>query len=140
MTSAASLTVLLGMAVPSYLFGAIWYMALGTQWMAALGKTAADIRARTAWGPSWAPFPISFLCQLVMAWVFASLRGHMSGAPLTVGGGMMAGGLLWLGFVASTLLTNHAFQSTSPRLTLIDGGHWLGVLLIQGAMLAWLAG
>jgi len=140
MLSAASLTILFGMAVPSYVFGAIWYMALGKHWMAALGKTEAEIRAPGAWGPSWAPFPISFLCQLVMAWVFASLLAHFPAGRLTLGGGMLAGGLLWLGFVASTLLTNHAFQGSSPRLTLIDGGHWLGVLVIQGAMLALLAG
>ena len=28
-------------------------------------------------------------------------------------------------------------REPSASLTLIDGGHWLGVLLIQGAILGW---
>jgi len=27
-----------------------------------------------------------------------------------------------------------------PALTLLDGGHWLGVLLLQGAVIGWLGG
>jgi hypothetical protein len=30
-----------------------------------------------------------------------------------------------------------AFQGAKGALTVIDGGHWLGVLLIQGAILGW---
>ena len=35
------------------------------------------------------------------------------------------------------MAVNHAFQGAKRSLTLIDGGHWLGVLLIQGAILGW---
>jgi hypothetical protein len=30
---------------------------------------------------------------------------------------------------------NHAFGGAKPMLTLIDGGYWLAVLLIQGAVI-----
>lgn len=39
--------------------------------------------------------------------------------------------------VITTMAVNHAFQGQRGALTLTDGGHWLGVLLIQGAILGW---
>ncbi len=36
--------------------------------------------------------------------------------------------------LGSFLLVNHAFLGTKRTLT-IDGGHWLAVLLIQGAII-----
>jgi hypothetical protein len=33
------------------------------------------------------------------------------------------------------MVVNYAFHGARHTLTLIDGGHWLGVLLIQGAIL-----
>jgi hypothetical protein len=41
------------------------------------------------------------------------------------------------GFVITTMAVNHAFQGARGSLTLLDGGHWLGVLLVQGAILGW---
>jgi hypothetical protein len=37
----------------------------------------------------------------------------------------------------TSMAVNHAFQGAKRTLTLLDGGHWLGVLLIQGALLGW---
>ncbi|MBM3524115.1 MAG: DUF1761 domain-containing protein, partial [Alphaproteobacteria bacterium] len=33
---------------------------------------------------------------------------------------------------------NHGFQGVKRALTVIDGGHWLGVLLIQGVIIGWM--
>ena len=30
---------------------------------------------------------------------------------------------------------NHAFEGAKPMLTVIDGGHWLAVLLLMGAII-----
>jgi hypothetical protein len=35
------------------------------------------------------------------------------------------------------MVVNYAFHGARHTLTLIDGGHWLGTLLIQGAILGW---
>ena len=48
---------------------------------------------------------------------------------------MVSGAFIWLGFVITTMVVNYAFHGARHALTLIDGGHWLGVLLIQGAIL-----
>ena len=116
-------------AIAAFAFGAAWYGALGRQWMAALGKTEADIRRR----PMAPTYAATFVAQLLMAVMLAGLIWHMGGA--TVRTGLVSGALIWLGFVATTIFVNHRFQGAAARLTLIDGGHWLGVLLVQGAVI-----
>ena len=38
------------------------------------------------------------------------------------------------------MLVNHRFQGQGWKLTLIDAGHWLGVLLVMGAVLGLFGG
>ncbi|MGZ5850892.1 MAG: DUF1761 domain-containing protein [Methyloceanibacter sp.] len=124
-------------AVVSFMFGWLWYGILfPKQWMAAAGKTEADLKAQG--GPTPTPFVISFVALLVMAWVLAGVIGHLGTGAMTLRSGVIAGALMWLGFVATTLAVNHTFQGAKPVLTLLDGGHWLGVLLLQGAVIGWL--
>ena len=66
-------------------------------------------------------------------WSLAGLIGHMGGPTLT--NGVISGALVWLGFVITTIAVNNAFQRKKPMLTVIDGGHWLAVLLLQGVVL-----
>jgi Protein of unknown function (DUF1761) len=127
-------------AIASFAFGAAWYMALSKQWMAARGKTAADMeKDKAAMGSVPWPFIISFVALLIMAWMLAGVMLHLArgGTPMTIRGGMISGFFLWFGFVITTMATNYAFHDAKRSLTLIDGGHWLGVLLIQGAILGW---
>jgi hypothetical protein len=124
-------------AVVSFMFGWLWYGILfPKQWMAAAGKTEADLKAQGGATPT--PFVISFVALLVMAWVLAGVIGHLGTGAITLRSGVIAGALMWLGFVATTLAVNHTFQGAKPVLTLLDGGHWLGVLLLQGAVIGWL--
>jgi hypothetical protein len=129
MTLVNYLAVLLA-AAASFLFGGVWYGILSKQWMAAIGKTPEQIKAQ---GSAAVPMVIAAFCQLVMAYMLAGLMGHIG--QLTFRGGIISGVLVWLGFVATTLIVNHSFQGHPRALTLIDGGHWLGVLLIQGAII-----
>jgi Protein of unknown function (DUF1761) len=111
--------------------GAVWYMVLGGAWMHALGKTKDQMRAE---GSAKAlPFVIALVALFVMALMLAGLMGHLG--DITVRGGMISGFFVWIGFVITTMGVNHAFSGAKPMLTLIDGGHWLAVLLIQGAVI-----
>ena len=85
------------------------------------------------------PFIISFVALLVMAWMLAGVLLHLArgGMVISVRAGVISGFFLWFGFVITTMAVNHAFHGAKRSLTLIDGGHWLGVLLIQGAILGW---
>ncbi len=121
-------------AIASFLFGGLWYGALSKPWL-----EAANMRPEDTVGPEgrprWAPFVLAVLAQAVMAWFLAGMIGHLSPGQVTVWNGIVTGAAVWAGFVITTLAVNHAFQNQKPSLTLIDGGHWLGVLLIQGAII-----
>jgi len=122
-------------AVASFMFGWLWYGILFSDaWLRACGKTREEMHADN---PSPTPFIISFVGLIVMACVLAGVLRHGPG-EMTLASGMITGAFVWLGFVATTLAVNNAFRGAKPALTLIDGGHWLGVLLLQGAVIGWL--
>jgi hypothetical protein len=118
-------------AAASFVFGGIWYSVLAKQWMAAVGKSEAEIRQTGM----IAPMVVTVVCQLAMAWVLAGVIGHLGAGQVTLRNGLISGAFCWFGFVLTSLVVNHAFQGSKRMLTLIDGGHWLGVLLIQGAVI-----
>jgi hypothetical protein len=103
--------------------------------MAALGVTEAELK-----GPggkvSPAPFIVSFVAEIVMALILSGIIGHVGAA--TVRTGMISGAMCWIGFVATTLVVNNAYAKRRTMLSVIDGGHWLLVLLVQGAVIGWL--
>jgi hypothetical protein len=123
-------------AVAAWIFGGIFYGVLGKAWIAALGETMDTLKAKNA-GKSGlakaAPFVISFVAELVMAYMLYGLLVHMG--MFTVRAGMISGALIWLGFVLTTVAVNNAYPGRRLVLTVIDTGHWLGVLVIIGAIL-----
>lgn len=122
--------------VASFLFGGVWYGMLGKPWLAALGKTEDEIgRAGRSLSQL---FSLTILAELVMAFVLAGFIGHLGVGQVTLRNGLVSGAFAWLGFVLTTLVVNHGYQGSKWGLTLVDGGHWLGVLLIQGAIIGWL--
>lgn len=122
-------------AAASFIFGGIWYGLLSKQWMAAANLSRESIEAKG--GPTAKPFVVTFVAQTFMAWMLAGVMLHMvkSGIPATATNGMITAAFLWAGFVMTSLIVNHQFQMQKGVLTLIDGAHWLGVLLIQGAII-----
>jgi hypothetical protein len=121
-------------AIVSFMFGWLWYgVLLSRQWLDAVGKSEAEIKGKG--GPSPLPFVIAFIAQLLMAWMLAGVVGHLGPAEVTLRNGVISAAFVWLGFVITTLAVNNAFQGAKSTLTLIDGGHWLGVLLLQGAVI-----
>jgi hypothetical protein len=116
-------------AAAAFAFGAAWYTILGKPWIAAARLEAEDMK------PSALPFVVAAASHLVMAWVLAGLLGHMG--SLTLGGGVVSAAFVWLGFVLTTIMVNHRFQGATAMLTVIDAGHWLGVLVLMGAIIGW---
>ena len=114
--------------VASFAFGAVWYMGLSRQWMAALGKTREQLNV------GYTPFIWSVVVELVMAYFLALLTPLLIG-EVTVLGGAIIGAHMWLGFVLTTLILNHRYEGMKWSLTIIDGLHLLGVLLIQGVVI-----
>jgi hypothetical protein len=83
------------------------------------------------------PFIVSFIAELVMALVLSLVLGAMTGGEPNVAAGLVYGFLFWLGFVATTIAVNQRYQGYGWMLTVIDTGHWLGVLLLIGAIVGW---
>jgi len=118
-------------ALAGFGVGAVWYMVLGKAWLGALGKTEDDIKGS---GVAQAmPFLIALVANLVMAIMLAGLMGHLGN--ISIRGGLISGLFVWVGFVITTMGVNHAFSGAPPKLTAIDGGHWLAVLLVMGAII-----
>lgn len=118
-------------AAAAFAFGAIYYGTLSKQWMKA-SRITPDQTAMSA-----GLFINSFACLLIMAWVLAGLIGHLGEGQTTLRNGIVSGAFVWLGFIATTLAVNHRYQFYGWDLTLIDGGHWLGVAVIMGAIIGW---
>jgi hypothetical protein len=118
-------------AVAGFAFGAAYYMSLSRQWLAAVGKTKEDLAGKR----SATPFIVSIVALLVMAWVLAGTLGHLGPGQVTLKNGVISALFLWVGFVATTVAVNNAFGGRKPMLSIIDSIHWLGVLVIQGAII-----
>ena len=125
--------------VAGWLVGAAWYMALGKQWMAAQGKTMEACKqeqeAKKGTPEAYAPFVLAFVAALLMAWVLAGLLGHFGTSGVSIRNGLISAAFIWLGFVVTTMTVNNAFSGRKYMLTVINSGHWLAVLLVQGAII-----
>ena len=118
-------------ALAAFAWGAIYYMSLSRQWLAAVGITKEQMQT----GRSPAPFIISLVALLIMAWVLAGTLGHLGPGQVTLKNGIISGLFLWLGFIATTVFVNNAYPGRKYSLSVIDSIHWLGVVVIEGAVI-----
>ncbi|KAB2915276.1 MAG: DUF1761 domain-containing protein [Hyphomicrobiaceae bacterium] len=123
-------------AIASFIFGGIWYHVFSRQWMEAVGMSPEALQKDKG---GLGLYLLAFGAQLIMAAMLGGVLVHLSlgGLPPTIRNGMISAAFIWVGFVATSMIVNYSFHGAKRALTLIDGGHWLGVLLIQGAILGW---
>lgn len=122
------LAVIVATAV-GFIIGGIWYGPLfGDAWMSAIGKTADQIQ------PSPAPFVISFFTALITAIVLAMLINALNIS--TLGGGVVIGLLVGVGFIATAMASDAAFGDTGLKLWLIQSGYRVLYSVVMGAILA----
>jgi hypothetical protein len=122
-------------AIAAWIFGAVYYTALSKPWLAAMGKTLEQCQAEQAAKSGlakYAPFILAFVGELIMAWALYGVLIHMNAFSLRAG--VIAGGLIWFGFVLTSMTVNNAFSGRKAMLTVIDSIGWLGALLIIGAI------
>jgi hypothetical protein len=126
-------------AVVAWLAGAVWYGVLAKQWVAAQGATMEEFQARQeakkGTPAAYVPYILSFVVEMIMAWVLAGTLGHLGVGHVTMRNGVITALFVWLGFVATTMAVNNAFAGRKVMLTVIDAGHWLAVLVIMGAII-----
>lgn len=125
-----NLLAVLVAAIVAFAFGAAYYGLLGRLWMKAARLSPDEVR------PTPMPFIVSFIAELVMAFVLAGAIGHLGGPEVvTIGNGVVSAAILWAGLVLTTIAVNHRYQGFGWDLTLIDASHWLGVLVLMGAVI-----
>ena len=116
-------------AIASWIVGAIWYAVWGRPWRLALGWTDVDAEKTMP----LAPMITSFVAEIIMALLLTGLIAHFGDpSPRT---GLIIGAACWLAFVVTTITVNNGFQRRPLMLTVIDSGHWLAVLLVQGLVI-----
>lgn len=124
-------------AVAAWLFGAVYYGALGKHWVAAQGKTMEQFKQEQASNvgkfSAQLPFILTFVAELVMAWGLYGILVHLKTFSLRAG--LISAAFCWLGFVLTTMAANNAFLGRRWTLTAIDAGGWLGAMLLMGAII-----
>ena len=117
-------------AAAAWIFGAVWYMGLGTPYQRALGKDPEQCKGRPM---PVAPPALCFVAELVMAAALSYVLARMS----VVGPvwGAVVGAIIGVGVIAPTVIVNHLFPGRGQTLMAIDGLHWVGVAVIEGAVL-----
>jgi len=124
---------ILAAAIAGYFVGSVWYGVLGERWLSALRLTKDDLNKDKGTPKFFVPFVLAFIADLVMAFVLAGIVGHLG--DITVRSGVISAAFVWGGFVITTLVVNNSFSMRAKSLIWIDGGHWLLVLLVMGAVI-----
>ncbi len=117
-------------AVAAQALGALWYMVLwGKAWVAARGYTDEDLAASSNAG-----YAIAFVCVLVEAYILSRVLDWVGASGWI--DGLILGIVIWVGFVATTMATQAAFNPRpSPKAWLIESGYQLKVLAVSGIIL-----
>jgi hypothetical protein len=117
----------------AFALGGVWYHLLSKPWMAAHGFSPEQLHGKMGTPSS---LLIALVADVVMAYILAGMMGHIGAVTLRSGIGSAL--FVWVGFVLTTLTVNNTFGQRSPKLILIDGGHWLIALVVMGAIIgAW---
>ncbi len=123
----------LAAAAASWVFGAMWYMALAKPWMKAAGITL-DENGRPNGNGSMLPYALSAVAMLIVA---GFMRHIFAGAGIeSLGAGALAGLGVGLFFITPWTMINNAYGGRPFSLTLIDGGYATFGCALIGAVLA----
>jgi hypothetical protein len=116
-------------------FGALWYspFLFGKMWMQETDEFDEDVKNRNN---SIRVYGLTFLGHVTMAYVLARIMVYTNATTVTEG--MRIAFLCWVGFTASTMMINAAYEKKSIRVVAVDGGYHLIILLIFGIIIgAW---
>jgi hypothetical protein len=119
-------------AVVMFAISALWYSPLlfGRKWQSLLGFTTEQLRK----GNVASIYGFTFIAFIVGAYVLANFISLTN--TTTVAGGLETAFWSWLGFIATTMLINYAYQRKSYALWAVDAGHQLVAFCAAGVILA----
>ena len=120
----------------AYVVGAIYYTVLGKVWVKAARLDPATMKRGAS------PFIISFVAEFVLAVVLYTVLDDITFAgtfseEFDLKASVAWALILWAGLVAMPLVVNHRYEGASWALTVINGVHWLLVLLVMAGIIGW---
>ena len=118
-------------AIVFFVLGTIWYSVLSVQWLAAIGKTMAQMAAEQSGSP--VPYVVGFVAILVMCYTLAWLIDRLQAT--TFAGGMGLGAAIAIGFISANLALNYGFEWRTVTLWVINAVYVTVGLAIAGAII-----
>jgi hypothetical protein len=117
-------------ALAKFAIGGVWYSppVFGPRWGALVGVSPEAFKARM--GRSML---IDLLASFVLAWVLANVLKFTGAVGLIPGARVSF--FLWLGFVATPLLSTTVYEGRPIALFWINGVYWLISMLIMGGLI-----
>ena len=113
-----------------FIIGAGWYTLFGGPWLAAIGKTEAQIKSDQ---PNMAiPLIVAVVVAIVIAYTLAWLLPKL-GAQSAAAGARM-GVTLALALIATTMAMNYGFEARPISLWLINSGYMAVGMAVMGAI------
>lgn len=120
-------------ALAKFAIGGLWYspVAFGPRWGAIVGVTPDAFKARMM--PAMAT---DLVASLVLAWVLANVLQFTGAVGLIPG--VRVSFFLFLGFVATPLLSTTVYEGRPLALFAINAAYWLVSMLVMGGLIgAW---
>ncbi|MGZ9223314.1 MAG: DUF1761 domain-containing protein [Anaerolineales bacterium] len=122
----------------SMVSGSLWYnpRTFFSAWWKVVGKEG-EVPGMQNMGMTWTLTVLSSFVQSVAMSLMVTALGSLTGGA-TLASGVLAGFMLWLGFIAPTYLVNKLFAGHGLKIWAIETGNHLVNFLLFGAILgAW---
>jgi hypothetical protein len=117
--------------------GSLWFnpKTFYPAWWKAIGKSDKDQPSMTGSSAAvtWGLTIFAALVESIFMVLFVKAMGSMSPGGATLATGAMSGFVIWLGFVATTSLTNKLFAGQLKAWVLEAGNH-LVTMVLMGAI------
>jgi hypothetical protein len=120
-------------AIAAFALGFLWHGPLfGKQWIKLMGIPQSEINAMQAKGMG--PMVPNMIASLVQQFVVAFVLSYLANALSIVGvvPAVLLAALLWLGFIATTLLNGPLWEKKSISLYLFNIAYQLANLVVIG--------
>jgi hypothetical protein len=117
-------------ALAKFAIGGVWYspQVFGPRWGAIVGVSPEAFKASMA-----RAMIVDILASLVLAWVLANVLKFTGAVGLVPG--VRVAFFLWLGFVATPLISTTIYEGRPMALFGINGGYWLISMLVMGGII-----
>ena len=121
--------------VVSMVSGSLWYnpRTFFPVWWKVVGKEG-EVPGMQNMGMTWTLTVLSSFVQAVAMSLMVTAMGSLAGGA-TLASGVLAGFMLWLGFIAPTYLVNKLFAGHGLKIWAIETGNHLVNFLLFGAIL-----